>query len=341
MKRLFVLSVYLAASAIACGDDDAGGDPDGAPTTSDAAAEADGAASDASGSADCTPARPHEPGETTYQLTSGKVKRSYLVYVPRGYNPTQALPVVMDFHGSGSNPAQELAIGEMKAAADAENFVVVLPVAAVPIPPPDPPPDPPPPPGFTWNVPVDPELVDDVLFTSDVITDVSSKLCVDAKRVYATGYSGGGRLTSLLACTLSDRIAAIGTVGGLRFTEGCKQERPVPIITFHGTADVVNPYKGGGPPYWGDSVEQALSDWNVQLGCDGKLTTTEVSKNVDNLSYAGCDDNSELVLYRVTDGGHTWPGTAFPFPPEPFGTVTQEIDATDLQVEFFANHELP
>ena len=238
---------------------------------------------------------------------------------------------MLDFHGSGSNPGQELAISEIAAAADAGGFLVVAPVAVVPNPGG----------GFTWNVPVNPEAADDVLFTSDVIADVSARACVNSRRVYASGYSGGGRLASLLACTSSDKIAAVSTIGGLRFTEPCEQARPVPILAFHGTADAINPYEGGGPPYWGDSVEVALADWAEHLDCEGDRVETEVSKNVDSLSFAECAGDGELTLYRVTDGGHTWPGTAFPFPAKPFGTVTQEISATNLQTQFFARFSLP
>jgi polyhydroxybutyrate depolymerase len=337
MKRLSLPIVTLCLLVWSCGDDSddgSGGNPPDDGMLEDAASMEDSSTGeDAAAKGDCKPPKEHEPGETTVNLTSGGIDRSYLLYVPAGYNPRRKIAVVLDFHGTGSNPAQEVAISEMRAAADAENFVIVAPAAAVPVPGTDPP-------QLTWNVPVDPAIeVDDVQFTSDVIADVSDTLCVDRQRIFATGFSGGGRLTSLLACNLSDEIAAVGTVGGLRFTDPCPQERRVPIISFHGTADQINPYDGGpnSPPYWVGGVEEALGSWGEALECEGKVTTEEVSENVDTLGYESCSD---LVLYRVTDGGHTWPGTAFPFPPDPFGTVTQEIDATELQWAFFEEHPL-
>ncbi|HEY5845603.1 MAG TPA: hypothetical protein VIT42_02320 [Microlunatus sp.] len=43
-----------------------------------------------------------------------------------------------------------------------------------------------------------------------------------------------------------------------------------------------------------------------------------------------------MEYYRVTGGGHTWPGTAVDL--SPLGVTTQEIDATALMWEFFEDH---
>ena len=57
---------------------------------------------------------------------------------------------------------------------------------------------------------------DDVQFLSHAIDVAGSVVCVDTKRVYATGVSGGGRMASQLACDLPDRIAAIAPISGVR-----------------------------------------------------------------------------------------------------------------------------
>src|SRR2546429_6037060 len=65
--------------------------------------------------------------------------------------------------------------------------------------------------------------------------------------IYANGLSNGGGMSFQLSCTLSDRIAAVGMVGAallLPFS-WCTDQRPVPMIAFHGTADAAAPYKGG------------------------------------------------------------------------------------------------
>ena len=44
----------------------------------------------------------------------------------------------------------------------------------------------------------------DEQFLSEVITYLKSNLCVYAKQVYGTGYSGGGRMISQFACDFAD-----------------------------------------------------------------------------------------------------------------------------------------
>jgi polyhydroxybutyrate depolymerase len=44
------------------------------------------------------------------------------------------------------------------------------------------------------------EPPDDEQFLSDVIDYLGANLCVDARRVYGTGYSGGGRMISQYVC---------------------------------------------------------------------------------------------------------------------------------------------
>ena len=87
---------------------------------------------------------------------------------------------------------------------------------------------------------------DDVQFLSRVIDVVTQQLCGDARRVYATGHSGGGRMTSALACRLADKVAAVAPNAGLRAgrpdpddtsvpeVEDCEPARPMPVLTFHG-----------------------------------------------------------------------------------------------------------
>ena len=44
----------------------------------------------------------------------------------------------------------------------------------------------------------------------------------------------------------------------------------------------------------------------------------------------------EVELYTVDAGGHTWPGTSADL--SALGTITQEINASQLMWEFFSAH---
>lgn len=166
-----------------------------------------------------------QPQTGVETITSGGVERSYLLYVPEAYRGDPA-PLVLNFHGSGGVPENQLRTSGFGELADREGFVVAFPAGA-----------------FTnsvtarsWNANVE-AGVDDVQFARDVIADVSSKLRIDASRIYATGFSGGARMTSRLACELADTLAAAAPVSGLQYPDGCTLVHAMPIITFHGKAD--------------------------------------------------------------------------------------------------------
>ena len=189
---------------------------------------------------------------------------------------------------------------------------------------------------------------DDVAFLKTVIKTVDRLACVDDDRVYATGFSGGGRMSSALACELSDMIAAVAPVAGLRAgrpspvdtsvpeIQDCTPTRPVPVITFHGDADLVNPLPGNGDLRWGYAVSVAVQTWARLNRCQSGPASTTVSEHVTLFSYGKCRDGADVAYYRVTGGGHTWPGTSVDL--SPLGHTTQEINATQLMWQFFKAH---
>jgi polyhydroxybutyrate depolymerase len=254
-------------------------------------------------------------GSSEHHLTSGAVDRRFLVYLPPGADRRAALPVVFNLHGSGGTPEGQLATSQLSSLADTEHFVIVAPASI----------------GERWNVPPDPSKPDDVRFISDALDSVMQMLCVDGQRVYATGFSGGGRMSSQLACDLSGRIAAIAAIGGIRFPGPCTGSRNMPILAFHGTGDTVNPYAGGGQPYWGTSVESALEGWATHNGC-GPRRDSHVAPSVDQLAYDG-DACSDVVLYRIEGFEHAWPSVIYP--DRKGGT------ANEILWGFFEDHPLP
>eukprot|EP01084_Bolivina_argentea_P219969 372902_1 len=58
--------------------------------------------------------------------------------------------------------------------------------------------------------------VDDEKFIHRLMDDIESKYCVDISREYVTGYSIGGMMSHLLACTSTYRWAAVATLHGTR-----------------------------------------------------------------------------------------------------------------------------
>jgi polyhydroxybutyrate depolymerase len=179
-----------------------------------------------------------------------------------------------------------------------------------------------------WNVPVRDERADDVAYVSDVIDHVSARVCTDVARIYVTGFSGGGRMTSLLACRLNNRIAAIAPMAGLRWPGPC-QGRPVPVLTLHGLADMQNPYAGaaeGRGAEWLESVPDALAGWARHNGCDGDAILDDPPGPLSTLRYERCGGGAEVRLIRIDGLGHTW--------------AREQIDATAAMWQFFRGHAL-
>jgi polyhydroxybutyrate depolymerase len=252
-------------------------------------------------------------------LEAGGRRRRFLVRTPRerGAGPW---PVMVNLHGSTSNPEEQLALSGMIPVADREGLVLVAPASV----------------GEAWNVPADPDGPDEVDFIAEVLDRVQKLIPVDRTRIYATGFSGGGRLASHLASVFPDRFAAVAPVAGLRAP--APSGRAVPLIGFHGTADPINPYDGGGPGYWQTGVEQALEVWRVHH-CGGEPERERVSETCERRIYRR-DGIARLVFYRLDGAGHQWPGSTMDIGPA-FGPLDRSIAASQLIWEFCREHRLP
>jgi polyhydroxybutyrate depolymerase len=253
---------------------------------------------------------PHESGVSSQQLVSGQRSRVYRLFVPPGYDGHQRLPVVLDLHGSGGNAAGQARNSGLEALSATERFIVATLEAD----------------GGRWNVPVQSGRPDDVAYVADVIADIAKHVCMDDARVYATGFSGGGRMTSLLACQLGSHIAAVAPVSGLRFPGPCSG-RPIPVLTFHGLADPQNPYDGhaaGRGAEWLESVPDALSGWARHDSCKGEAVLEDPPGPLSMMRYDGCAGGTEVRMIRIDGLGHTWTKT--------------EVDTTGVMWQFFKNH---
>jgi polyhydroxybutyrate depolymerase len=190
----------------------------------------------------------------------------------------------------------------------------------------------------------------DVAFIAHLLDRVEATLCIDPSRVFATGMSNGAQMSSLLACRLSGRIAAIAPVSGEEFLAPC-DGAPVPILAFHGTADPILPYRGGGlhatqiagtyvwkghPPAGLPAplgVDESMARWAAHNGCDAHYVEQRVTPHVRRRTWPHC--RAATVLYIVEGGGHSWPGKPVPQFESNFGPGTKEIDATSLMFRMF------
>ena len=255
---------------------------------------------------------PYGSGVSSQQLVSGQRPRGYRLFVPPGYDGHARLPLVLDLHGSGGNSAGQARNSGLETLGAGERFIVATLDAE----------------GARWNVPVQESRPDDVAYVSDVIAHVASRVCTDETRVYATGFSGGGRMSSLLGCKLGSRLAAIAPVSGLRFPGPCPG-RQIPVLTFQGLADPQNPYDGhaaGRGDEWLESVPDALASWARHNSCKGEAHLDDPPGPLSTMRYDGCAGGTEVRMIRIDGLGHTWTKT--------------EVDTTAVMWQFFKSHRL-
>jgi polyhydroxybutyrate depolymerase len=290
------------------------------------------------------------------------------LYLPQGY-AGERIPLVLDLHGSSSSGLQQMAGDGIRAVADREGFAVIAPNGAVPFSPA---------PGFdgwAWNIPGVPLVGttvyppagtrDDIQFLSHAIDAVQSVACIDARRVYATGVSGGGRMASQLACDLPGRIAAIAPISGVRFplasdtpphTVSCQPGRAVPVIAIHGVWDPVNAFAATPPPEagelpaaifppvpgssWSYSAEEAVERWAEHNRCRPTPRVQAETPNIDVVSYRACHANADVVLYKVKDNGHLSPGHGVPWLEFLLNPTNDEVDGTVVAWEFLSRYRL-
>ena len=269
---------------------------------------------------------------SNHSLVSSGMRRDYLLYVPQSYDPARPTPLVLSFHGAGLWGAGQKEISRWNEVADREGIIVVYPSGVKDGGP------------RIWRVQNGPQLMEDVRFVAALIDTISASYNIDRARIYANGLCNGGGMSFVLSCTLSDRIAAVGLVAAAHTLPWtwCADRRPVPMISFHGTADTQTPYKGGvswiAPSAFPDIATWA-ANWARRNRCDGTPRDSVIAPDVVRAEYVSCAGDAGVVLYTIRGGGHTWPGGG-PLPEWFVGRTSTSIDATAVMWEFFREHPL-
>jgi len=288
----------------------------------------------------------HTPGcasstasSATLMLKIGGVTRTVIVHVPSGLDNSTKHALVLNLHGSGSTALEQEGFTGMDATADAHRFIVAYPQALIPDGT-----------GFDWNVPGVPLIggravprnaPNDIAFLTSLVGILEHRYCINPLRVYATGFSGGARESSQLACDDSTLFAAVAPVSGLRRPIPCPTQRSVPILTLHGSADPIDPFAGNGQEYWTYSVATAEKYWALQDKCSSKPKISTHS-GVKLTAYLDCSGGATVSLYEIFGEGHEWPGG--PTLPSSItsllGPQSNAINADALIWSFFKAHYL-
>jgi poly(3-hydroxybutyrate) depolymerase len=246
----------------------------------------------------------------TGSIVSQGITREFIYHAP-GASVADNLPLVLVFHGLGSYAAEVQYMTGFDAVADANNFLVVYPMATLI--------------GgdIQWNVYADDvpghagvgvtDATDDVLFTDDLIDWFCANHHIDATRIYATGHSNGGNFCYLLSLQRPEKFAAFAPASANLWGEEAYMTEmlgagftPVAIYHVHGDPDPVVDYP--------DSLHDP-SEWTWPLSSYGyadcgvaAYTSSMIVPGVDRLTWCdGSAPNGKRVeLIRCTGIGHGW-----------------------------------
>ena len=265
-------------------------------------------------------------------ITHDGIERDYIIYVPEIYDGSTAVPLVLNFHGFGSSASQQMFYGDFRDIADTEGFLLVHPEGTTLIG------------NQFWNVgfPGLSSTIDDVGFTEALIDELATLYTIDLDRVYATGMSNGGFMSFLLACQLSEKIAAVASVTGSMTQDtfdDCNAQLPTPVLQIHGTEDDVVLYNENNLSL---PIPDVISYWVDHNNCETTPTTTTLpdvdvsdGSTIEYSVYEDGDNGITTEHMKVIGGGHTWPGSVL----NSAGT-NQDIDASMEIWLFFSRYDI-
>ncbi len=240
-------------------------------------------------------------GDNERTLVVGDTTRSYLVRLPANYTGTSPVPLVLDFHTLGGTAANEADSSGYRELAEQEGFIVAWPDGI----------------DGAWNIGpccTTARTVDDLGFARGLVERVRSEACIDAARVYAVGVAMGGGMAYHLACNAADVFAGIAPSAFDLLVESeqpCQPARPVTVISFRGTEDLLVPYDGG--------PVQPPNGLDVTINFLGAVATFERWAELDQCTgspsaadsngcstYSDCADGVEVTLCTTQGGGMDW-----------------------------------
>jgi polyhydroxybutyrate depolymerase len=246
-------------------------------------------------------------------IVVGRLKRTYLTYVPRGL--TRGAPLVVVMHGTGETGAHVrtwTAYG-FDRLADERGFALVYPD------------------GYegSWNAcnivgdySANSRNIDDVGFLTGVADKLISELGIDPGRVFATGISRGGAMAFRLGFEAPSRFRAVAAVSASVPTPENFKCTPAghgtsSVMIMNGTKDPVIPFDGGEVTFFGflkrgrvrssRASGQYIADLNHITGTpEASETDMADGVRVDRVVWRN-DSSVEVELEAIHGGGHGIP----------------------------------
>lgn len=275
-------------------------------------------------------------------VSSEGIEREFYVHVPKGYDYNRKMPLVMCFHGGFGLGSRMDALTGLDAISDQNGFLLVYPQGI----------------NRHWN---DGRNIDghdrynDVQFVSDMLEHLERRWNIDPSRVYVTGVSNGGFFSQYLCLMLPGKFAGCASVGAtlpdIVHSRG-RPTKPVSMLYILGMSDPLVPFNGGPIHYktFRDrgsviSAKEATQYWVKANRCQPNPRTIDLpdvdpndGTRVKYAQFSGGLQGSEVVVYGIEGGGHTWPGGLQYLPEGTVGKTSRDFSASQAIWDFFKNH---
>jgi polyhydroxybutyrate depolymerase len=238
-----------------------------------------------------------------YTMECEGLTRVYRLHIPEGLPENAPLVVVLHGYG-GPDP------GILNKTADRHQFAACYPVGEKD--------------GRgkrCWNVgyPFQHDMtIDDVEFLTRLVRHLQDKHGFSRHNVFCVGMSNGGEMCYQLAAQRPNLFAAVAPVAGLMLNWLYKSDNstvPVSLIEIHGTEDKTSVWQGdpenkGG---WGEYLPVPLAVHFCAAKNRATIMQTDTLtgkapnyRKIYRHRFTGGIDDSEVWLYEIVGGGHTW-----------------------------------
>jgi polyhydroxybutyrate depolymerase len=238
---------------------------------------------------------PNDP--TLHTITiEGMQPRTYYLYAPTEVSKDSKLPLLLGFHGRTADAQFFRSQSMIDSYVPTEKFIAILLNGSIDQ-------------WSSWNagdccLPSTQNNIDDVGLVSTIIDQTIGTNSIDQTKIWAVGHSNGGMMAYRLGCDLSEKITAIGIVGGALMDQTCNPTKPVSIMHLHGNLDPTVPYEGGGK-FETPSIADSVLTLNKEFKCADSTFELQKPNDAFRKKYT-CLGGSEVELANYYEREHEW-----------------------------------
>ncbi len=289
-----------------------------------------------------TSSQPEQEGLVRETIFAENLERESYTHLPVGFVRGQRLPLMLVFHGGFTLANRMDKLTGFNEVADQNGFIVAYPQAFK----------------HHWN---DGRNIDghdnfnDVLYACQVIDRMVQKYNVDPGRVYACGISNGGFFAQYLGLRQPNKVAAVASVAAslpvlIQSTQAALH--PTSVLYILGMNDPLMPFQGGPLDYKtfrdrGAVLSAALSAqyWVQADHCNPTPRSLDLPDvdatdgcTVKYANWTGGRFGTEVGVFGIEGGGHTWPGGLQYASESQIGKTCRDINASKAIWDFCRNH---